>query len=99
MGREPQALRIVRETLMEHSALAMEEQRYSALVIAQARELRKAVRRMATGNVVISRMDLDAVRLADDLVATAEAALALDVRSHKRHEPPGKAARTRHARA
>lgn len=83
MSREPTALREARETLMENSALAMEEQRHGLEFLTVARRLRHAIRRMATEDGVLSRLDLDAIRLADRLVSGCEISLALDVRDEE----------------
>lgn len=83
MTREPQHLQTARETLLENSALAMEEQRICSQVLQVARKLRHGVRRMALDDGVLGTGDRETLRLADLVVQGCEMSLVLDVRDEE----------------
>lgn len=83
MAREPHYLQTARETLLENSALAMEEQRIESQVLKVARKLRHGVRRMALDDGLLDGNDREALHLADLLVQGCEMSLTLDVRDEE----------------
>ena len=83
MSREPHHLQTARETLMENSALAMDEQRICSQVLQVARKMRHGVRRMALDDGVLGALDRDILRLADLVVQGCEMSLTLDVRDEE----------------